>query len=203
MVHAVHATQDGEDVGVGAYPSEGPAGCAVVGSHGFHLTGEFLSHVTEGTSTQRFHHNALDTQFLAFAIEVFCIGIRPTATTHRGMTPVEEIHLYLYEVPVVFVVVVEQPVEVAHVTVIRESQMLDTACFALLEQEIEDAVVEEAALQRVHAATDAVQQVVVDMIHLQAFHRLLVHPFRGVEAPGVLALVRHLRSHVVFVSRMA
>ena len=72
------------------------------------------------------------------------------------MSPVKEVHLYLYEVPVVLVVVVQQPVEVAHVAMIGESQVLDASGLALLEQEVQDAVVQEASFQRVHATADAV-----------------------------------------------
>ena len=83
------------------------------------------------------------------------------------MPPVEEVHLNLAEVPVVLLLAVEQPVEVAHVAVVREAEVLDAACLALLQQEVEDAVVEEASFQRFHTAADAVEQVVVDVVHLQ------------------------------------
>ena len=80
--------------------------------------------------------------------------------------------------------------------------MLDTSRLTLLEQEFEDAVVEETALQRVHATTNAVQQVIVYMVYLESLHRLLVHTLRGIETPGVLSLIRHLRGDKIFVSRM-
>ena len=118
MIHAVHTTEHGEDIGVGAHPTEGPAGCTVVRMYGLHLVCQFRRHSAKGTTTQRLHHDTLDTQFLAFAIQVFCIGIRPSATTHRGVCPVEEVHLDLYEVPMIFIVVIQQPVKIAHITVI-------------------------------------------------------------------------------------
>ena len=86
------------------------------------------------------------------------------------MAPVEEVHLYLHEVPVVLILTVEQPVEVAHVAVIGESEVLDAAFLALLEQEFEHTVIEEASLQRVHATADTVEQVVVDVVDLQLLH---------------------------------
>ena len=96
---------------------------------------------------------------------------------------------------------VQQPVEGPHVAVIRESQVLDASCLALFQQEVQQAVVQKSSLQRVHAATaDAVQQVVVYVVHLQALKRLLVHPLRLVEVPLVLPLVRHLRGYEVFVT---
>ena len=118
------------------------------------------------------------------------------------MLPVEVVHLYLHEVPMILLVMVQQPVEGSHVAMIRESQMLDTSGLALLEQEIEDAVVEETSLQRVHATSDAMQQIVVDMVHFQTLHRLLIHALRGIETPSILTLIRHFRGHIVFISRM-
>ena len=44
------------------------------------------------------------------------------------------------------------------------------------------------------------QQIVVDIVHLQAFQRLLVHTLRVVEAPLTTVLVRHLGGNMVFIS---
>ena len=98
---------------------------------------------------------------------------------------------------------VEQKVKGAHIAMIREAKVLDAPPLTLLQQEVQQAIVQETAFQRIHTATaDAVQQVIVDMIHLQALKRLLIHPLTLVEAPQVLALVRHLRSHIVLLSGM-
>ena len=86
------------------------------------------------------------------------------------MAPVKEVHLNLAEVPVILLLMVEQPVKITDVTMIGESQVLDTTCLTLLHQEIEDAVIEETTLERIHASTNAMQQVVVDMVDLQALH---------------------------------
>ena len=120
MIHAVHATEGGEDIRMGTHPTEGPTSRAVVGVDGLQLIRQFLRHTSEGATTQGFHHDILNAQFLTFIIEVLCISIRSSATTHRGMCPVEEVHLDLHEIPMVLIVVVEQPVEVTYITVIRE-----------------------------------------------------------------------------------
>ena len=81
------------------------------------------------------------------------------------MAPVKEVHLYLYEVPVVVVVMVEQPVEGADVAVIGETEVADAASLTLFQEEVEQAVVEEAFLECVDtSAADTVQQVVVDIV---------------------------------------
>ena len=125
----------------------------------------------------------------------------PPALTHRSMAPVQEVHLYLHEVPMIFVLMIQQPVEVAHIAMIRESQVLDTSGLALLQQEVEDAIIQKAPLQRLHATADAVQQVVVDIVHLQTFERLFVHALRVVVTPQTPVLVRHLCGHMVRLTR--
>ena len=68
MFHAVHATERGEDVGMGTYPAEGPASGTVVRATGFQLVSKFLSHIAEGTTTKGFHNDTLDIEFLTFII---------------------------------------------------------------------------------------------------------------------------------------
>ena len=76
----------------------------------------------------------------------------------------------------ILILMVEQIVEWTYIAVIRESQMLDASCLTLLKQELKQMIVEEASVQSIHTSTsDAVQQVVVDMIHLKALERLVVH----------------------------
>ena len=185
-----------------AHPSEGPAGGAVLRTYGLELVCQFGSHAGEGSAAQGFHDDALDAQFLQFVVEVFGIGIATTPTSAvAGMTPVEEVHLNLHEVPVVLVVVVEQVVEHAHVAVVGETEVADAAFLALLHQEVEHAVVDESSAQGIEsAAADAVQQVVVDVVGLQALQRLVVEPFRLLQAPEALVLVRHLGGHEDFLA---
>ena len=199
MVHAVHAAQHGQDVGERAHPAEGPSGGAVVGVDGTQLVAELLGHASKCSATQRLHDDALNARLLAFVIEILCVGIHPSTLLQRGMAPVEEVHLYLAEIPVVLLLMVEQPVEVAHVTVVREAQMSDAACLALLQQEVEHAIFQEALLQRVAATADAMQQVVVDMVNAQLLHGRLVHLFGGLHA-GVAPHVREFRGHEVFLA---
>ena len=120
------------------------------------------------------------------------------------MTPVEEVHLNLYKVPMELVVVFQQVVEGTDVTMIGESKVLDASCLTLLQQEFQQSIVEESLVQRVHAAiANAVQQVVVDVVDLQPFEGLLVHALRLAEAPQASVLVGHLGGDKEFVARMA
>ena len=71
----------------------------------------------------------------------------------------------------VLVVLRKQMVEHGNVAVVREAQVLDASGFALLHQEVEHAIVHVAGVQRVHSThAYAVQQVVVDVAHLQFLH---------------------------------
>ena len=119
------------------------------------------------------------------------------------MSPIDVVQFNLHEVPVVFVVVVDEPVEDLHISVIREAKVADAPCLTLTDEEVEQPVVDEARTELIHAATpDRVQQIVVDVVHLQALEGILVHFLRFLEALHVSALVRHLRCDVVRLARM-
>ena len=120
------------------------------------------------------------------------------------MSPVYVVQLNLHEIPVVFVVVVDEPVEDLHVSVIGEAEVANAACLALADEEVKQSVVDEARAEVVHAATtNGVHQVVVDVVHLKAFERALIHLLRFLKTLHVPALVRHLRCDIVRFARVA
>ena len=68
----------------------------------------------------------------------------------------------------VFILVVEQEVKYADIAMVGEAQVADAPGLALLQQEFEQAVVEESGFEVIHAtAAYTVEQVVIDVIHLQ------------------------------------
>ena len=124
-------------------------------------------------------------------------------TPYRGMSPVEIVHLYLHEVPVVFILMVEQPIECAHIPMIGESQMTYTSGLSLFEEVIEEVIVKETAFEVVHPSpTDAMQEVVVDVIDFQSFKRPEVHLFGLVEVPHIGSLIGHFGGDIEFLSWM-
>ena len=160
--------------------------------------------LSSGLTAQRFHDDALHAGFLAFGVEVFCVGVVAPSSPDGSVAPVEVVHLYLHEVPVVFLLTVEEPVEGAHVAVVGEAEVPDAAGLSLCEEEVEEFVVDEPAVEVVHAATaDAVEQVVVDDVQLKAFVRLLIHGLGLVEVPRGRVLVRHFRGDKEFLTGMA
>ena len=92
------------------------------------------------------------------------------------MAPIQEVHLYLYEIPVILIIMIYQIVEHLYITMVRESQVTDPAGFTLLHQEIEYTIIQEPATKVIHTtATYTMQQIVVDIIHLQVFHGTFIH----------------------------
>ena len=82
--------------------------------------------------------------------------------------------------------------------------MSDTPRLPLLEQEVEQPVVEEAVVEVVHpSASDTVQQVVVDIVHLEPFEGAHVHFLGRLEIPELGILVGHFGGDEEFVSGMA
>ena len=199
MCHRRHAAQRSQDVRQRAHPAESPCGGRVLWAHSLQLIAELLRNLCQTASQQRFHHHRLYAGLLEFVVEILRVGVfLPTAIAQRGMSPVYVVQLNLHEIPVVFVVVVDEPVEDLHVSVIGETEVANAACLALADEEVKQSVVDEARAEVVHAATtDGVHQVVVDVVHLQTLERALVHLLRFLEALYVPALVRHLRCDIV------
>ena len=101
------------------------------------------------------------------------------------MPPVYVVQLDLYEVPFQFVVAGEQVVKDFDVSMIGESEVADASDFALFQQEVQHAVVQIAGTEGFHAAhADAVQQEVVDVVHLQVAEGAVIH------GKGLFAAVR-------------
>ncbi len=105
-----------------------------------------------------------------------------------------------------FVVPFQQHVENSYVAVVRETEVADDALFFLLDKPVENAVVDEAAVERgerVVAAADGMQQEVIDVINLQFFQRVAEHRLRSLARPRVGTLVRHFRGDEKLVALVA
>ena len=187
-----------------AHPTEGPLGEAVIRTQGGQALNEFVIHTGQGTTSEGLHHDGLHADLLHLVVQVLGIGILPPARlVERGMAPIEVVHLNLGKVPVVLVLMVEQEVKHAHVTMVGEAQVADASRLALPQQELEQAVVQEAPLEGVHpAAANAMEQIIIDMVDLQVPERLLVHLAGLVQWPQALLLVGHLGRHQILVTRV-
>ena len=65
-------------------------------------------------------------------------------------------------------------------------------------------IVDKALIKRIHTATaDAMHQIVIDMIDLEALERLIIHLLRLLETPKALVLVRHLSGDIIFFTGMS
>ena len=120
------------------------------------------------------------------------------------MAPVEEVHLNLHKIPVILVVVVDEPVKHAHVAMIGESQVSYASCFALFHEEVEQAVIQESLLELFHAALPhTVHEVVIDVVDAQLLERVLIHFLGTIESPVFLVIVRHLGGNKILVTWVA
>ena len=97
----------------------------------------------------------------------------------------------------VFVVTAQHLIEHRFLPVERETEVADAASLTLLHQEVHHTVVHIASIELVHTAADGVQQVIVQIVHLQLLHRVAVHLNRLLTAPVVAVEVRQLRGHEV------
>ena len=124
-------------------------------------------------------------------------GIDIVLADFVGIVPVQVVQLYLYEIPVVLVVQGHNLVEDFLLAVEREAEVADAASLALLHEEVHHAVVHIACVELLHSAAHSVQQIVVEIVHLQFLQRVTVH-LNGLLALVVLGVeVREFRGHEV------
>ena len=95
-------------------------------------------------------------------------------------------------------------VEDADIAVVGEAEVAYAAGLSLLQEKVEDAVVDIALLELLHAVAhaDAVQQEVVQVVRLQFLHRVAVHGDGGFAAPRGGSEVGQFGGYEVFVTRM-
>ena len=92
-------------------------------------------------------------------------------------------------------------VEHLFLTMKREAQVANATCLAFGHEEFEHAVVHIALAELLHAATNGVEQVVVDIVYLQLLERVVVH-LHGTFARSV-AEVGQLGGYEVFLALVA
>ena len=174
VFHIGHATQHGEHAGPSAREAERPRGDAAFRLSLPETGHEIVGQIAQPASQEGLHDHGGNTSLLQLPIEVDGIGV---SVVHLlGVLPVHVVKLYLHKVPLVFVVLGEQIIKHLHVSMIGKTQVADAPGFTFLEQEVQHAVVQVALMEVFHAASShAVQEHVVDVIHLQFLEGVMVH----------------------------
>ena len=165
------------------------------------LGGKILRQICQATTQQRLHDNSGYTLLRKFCIKI--AGIDITLAYLVGIVPVKIVELYLHEVPVILIMHGEHLIEDTLLSVERESKITDTSCLALFKKEIHDAIVDITSMKLIHASTNGMQQIIVDIIHLEFLHRVKIHPFRLLKRPVVVVKIREFRSHEILITLMA
>ena len=173
MLHIGHTTQYGEHTLRCSRIAESPRCHAALWCFAFQLCSQILGQVGQSSAQQGFHDDGRDMAFLQFLIQV--TGIHITVVYLVGIVPVQIVQLYLHKVPVVLLIHGQYLVEYLLKTMEREAKMTDASRLALFHQIVHHTVIHIATVKLVHAATDGVQQIVVDIVHLQVLQRVLIH----------------------------
>ena len=200
VLHVGHAAQHGQHPGPGTRVAEGPRSGALRRAALLEPFDQMVVEPRKTPAEQRFHDHGRDAALLQLAVKVFGVDVAA-----RSVLPVDVVHLDLDEIPPRLTVVVhrQQVVEDLLVAVERPPEVADAPRLALAQQEVENAVVDEALVEGLDAfaAAHRVKQVVVEVIDLQVGQRLAVHGQR-ILARGVRE-VGHLRGDEEPVARMA
>ena len=92
------------------------------------------------------------------------------------MPPVGIVELDLHEIPVYVVVHGQYFIEHVRCSVKRKSQVPDTPGLAFFHQKINHTVVDVPCPECLDAAiADGVQQIIIDVVHLQVLERFPIH----------------------------
>ena len=203
MLHLIHAAEHSEYARFATHPTERPACDGVIGTQFLEAVDMSLGHLAQCATTERLHDDGLDIVLCQLVVEVLGISVTPSFFSQRGMAPVEEVHLYLHEVPVILIIMLDEPVKDLDIAVIGESQVTDSPSLALLEQEVEHTVIQKARTEVLHTlATHTMEQIVIDVVNLQLLERVVIHLLRLLQRPVLLAIVRHLGGDIVAVARV-
>ena len=117
------------------------------------------------------------------------------------MLPVHIVHLYLHEIPMIFVMQSEEMVKCLLAPVERKAQMAYPSCLAFLQHEVHHPVVHVTLLECLHSATsDGMQKIIVEIIRPQLLHRVPVDFQRSLCSPDIE--IRHLRRDIIAVPRI-
>ena len=157
--------------------------------------GQILRQIRKASAQQGFHDDGGNLQLLQLVVEV--VGVNIVFADLVGEVPVQIVQLYLHEIPMVLVVQGKNLVEHLLLAMKRETEVADAAGLSLLHEEVHHAVVHITRVELLHSAANGVQQVVVDIVHLQLLHGVAVH-LDGLLALMVLGIeVRELRGYEV------
>ena len=120
------------------------------------------------------------------------------------MPPVHVVHLDLAEVPLVFAVVVETPLERLGIAVEREAEIADALLFAQFHAPVECAVFEVALGESLKTAVpDRVQKIVVDVVRAEKPQRVLEHLLARLQRILLRREIGELRRDDVVAARVA
>ena len=196
MLQIGHAAQHGQYLFRRAGEAERPRGDARFGPALLEMRGDVIGHVREPSAEQRFHDDRLNAALCQLPVQIFGIDV-----VSRRMLPVHVIELNLHEIPMRPLVHRQHLVEDVHRSVERKSQIADTARFPLSEQKVQHPVVDIAGAERVDSAVaDRMQQIVVDIVHLQVLEGLPIHGYRVLA--GMVGEVRQLGGDQEFFAGM-
>ena len=194
VLHIGHARKHGEDVRISAEEAESPGSGTVVWPALLEMCNHMVRQLRESSTKQWLHDDDRDIALGKLLIEIAAVA----------RNPIDIVHLDLHEVPVIlsFVVHLHHMVEHRVVAMIREAEVADLAFLLLSDKEIENAVADISLVEVLHAASDAVEKHIVDIIDLQFGKRFIVQGNGCFAALLLFSEVRQLGSDEILVARM-
>ena len=199
IVHEVflvgHTTEYGEYTRIMSCKAECPRCHAILRTTLLEACYQVVAHLCQSATQQRFHDVHRNVALSQFVVQVFGMVVA------RSMLPVHIVELDHGEIPLH--IHSQHVIECLHIAMERPSEVTDASGFAFLQEEIEQTIVDKSFLKCFDAltATNGVEEIVIDIIHLKVLQGVAVHLYRLLEVRD--ARIRHLGSDEELVTRMA
>ena len=190
MLQIGHAAQNGQHAGRRPGKPKSPRGHTPLRITLFEPGDDMIRHIRQSAAQQRLHNNGRNMPFFQLCIQVFSVDI-----ASRSMAPIDIVELNLHKIPMHLFVHGQHLIENRNRPVKRKSQIADSSRFTLLHQKIEHAVIDISSPEGLNTAIpDRMQQIIIDIIHLQILKRLTIH--RNRILTGVIRKIRQLRCNL-------
>ena len=189
-----HATEHGQHTRMMSCKTESPRSHAIFRTALLETSYQMVCHLRKTTTQQWFHDVHRNISLGQLIVKIFGMIVA------RCMTPIHIIKLNHGKIP--FHIHRQDIIKNLYISVERPTEVSNSACFAFLQEEIQQAIVDEAFLKGINAlaTTNGMEKIIVNVIHLKVLHGVSIHLYRALEVR--YTRIRHLGSNEILVTRM-
>ena len=142
MFHIGHSTQHGQYPWIRADEAEGPGCYRLLGLTRLEFIGNGLGNTAQTASPEGFHYDYRYSALIKALVEMSGIGIAPS-----GIVPVQLVHLYLDEIPMIGLVGLDKLIPVSLASVEGKAKISYMSGLALREEVVKESCIYKPVLE--------------------------------------------------------